>query len=950
VGLAKISSYLSYSVTIPAQPLQNLSKNVKVGVTLSRIPIGVYARMVDIDSEAYCAGVVPGSILIDINGMGVLGEPSHKLLERLWLYEGQFTKFNNKSQAEHNDENGHDENKVSGHVGQQGGEADDGLSGPISMKFIKDGSIYSVVFLSRSVFGISWGPCANFALVQRTYSFAQKAGVRRGCIVGAVNGKSLRDMDHLDTAMELKEQFSKGKDITITCVYTPAASRTGYHERLAQSSDGSCQRANGKTTVGETTIIDGVRIRRVIMSPKKTMAENPQEYGGGSFFTCGGGSNYYTTPASHKVSQDSNKSDQNIVSEIANRVAAGEMAAPTGRKGGILSTLSANADTVNRQTPNTKKLESKKKEITSLVSMLHTKYCNCPVMEGSDLLARWNSLDAIVFCLRMHAAEYNEDYFYGMGGIIGCAGDVNNKLSLHLLNCQENDDKLEAITLHSRDANICIIKAIGEKTHVANDIFRLYLLQLVALVASEDLYRDIIAEATIISDESDASKEPKDKETNERETVQIAANAAKEAERLSEQIMDSIVNVAIHDDQLCQDLHFLLRSFSATLVKFEEGNETAFSPVKILAASHIQLRNTLLERDFKSEDGFEDMQRIKSLKLSPTPDGSDDAMDDYGTFDSYPVQTTSIQPSYSKDTCESVHKESEEQKTEKKGVGKKIVKLFRSKGSRKSVKEGAFEESLSGTVSADTGSPKRSPSKISLRRKLGPTKLNSILRRGHGDQDPTNPTGANENETANFTLGNIPSTAVLFENMGWFLSKLDHLCVNIERSLLKSFSQKITEWALQPWSDSKDKALIEGTVNMRNGLNMINLDGTADDSLIRTWSPIINPVDSRELLLSVVPEESHILPSAKFPLLLTFNTGCRKDSYIGNVGSSDTLNSEIPAERIGIDTLYRTRIEVVSIRGETNNNFSGDSTVKKNDDAYVVHAAIAGAIEETGRR
>ena len=43
----------------------------------------------DINSEAYCVGVIPGSVLVDVNGMAVLGEPTHKLLERLWWYERQ---------------------------------------------------------------------------------------------------------------------------------------------------------------------------------------------------------------------------------------------------------------------------------------------------------------------------------------------------------------------------------------------------------------------------------------------------------------------------------------------------------------------------------------------------------------------------------------------------------------------------------------------------------------------------------------------------------------------------------------------------------------------------------------------------------------------------------------------------------------------------------------------
>jgi len=989
IGLARIASYLSYTVTVPAQPVKTMGKDVKVGVTLSRIPIGVYVRTVEFDSEAYCAGVVPGSVLVDVNGMGVLGEPSHKLLERLWLYEGHFntwpTTRGNKNQ--HNkEEHGMDENHPPKPTNITPPHPNNtNQSTAISMKFIKDGRLYNVLLLSQTLFGISWAPCANFALVQRTYSFAQKAGVRRGCIVGAVNGKSLRDMDHLDTAMELKEQFAKGGDITITCVYTPAASRTGYHERLASTEGGSRPGSSGggKGALPEpSTVIDGVRVRKVNLSAKKSQREkqlllaaatpnknnsqHPVEYGVGSFFSCGGANSYYSTVNSPTVPHDSStKAEHNIVSEIANRVAAGEIAAPTGRKGGILSTISGNHSSDQVSSP-TKSIGGSRSnhhqpQITDLVSILHSKYCNCPVMEGPKLLLRWNSLDAIVFCLRMHVAEYNEDDFYGLGGVIGAPVDSKSNDGGFPIMGGEDDDQLRGMTLHTREANVCIIKAIGKKTSIASDVFRLYLLQLVALVASEELYRDLIAEATaIVSNELDESSKDLQGEESKEEAAKIAILAAEEARCLSEHIMDSIVNVAMHDDKLCQDLHFLLRSFSSTLAKFKGGNgEAAFSPLSILSASHIQLRDTLLKRDFKPED--DDIQRIKSLKLVPSPNASArDMMDDYGTFDSCPTRAMSIQPSYSKDFCESAPKGGEDQvvvvepKSEKKGVGKKIVKLFRSKSTKAKAREG-FEDSFNETVSVEIKAPSSlintPPSKATPKRKksLRPSKLNSILRRG-GELDPADEDGANESFNIDFNTLEIPPTAVLFENMGWFLSKLDHLASSIQRSLLKSFSEKITEWALQPWSDSKDKALTEGTLDMRNGLKKINLDGTADDCFMRTWSPVLNPVDSRELLLSVVPEESHILPSAKIPLLLTFNTGCRKDKCIGDIETSDSSHGEIPVERTGLDTLYKTKIEIISIRGEANSNFSGDSTAKKKkDDAYVVHAAIAGTIEETGR-
>ena len=107
MGLAAIPSYLSYTASIPPAKEAADAGN-KVGMTLSRIPIGVYVRLVDIESEAYAAGVVPGSILVDVNGMGVLGEPSHKLLERLWKFEGHFSEFGDRDEQMKNDNSGHD--------------------------------------------------------------------------------------------------------------------------------------------------------------------------------------------------------------------------------------------------------------------------------------------------------------------------------------------------------------------------------------------------------------------------------------------------------------------------------------------------------------------------------------------------------------------------------------------------------------------------------------------------------------------------------------------------------------------------------------------------------------------------------------------------------------------------------------------------------------------------
>ena len=205
----------------------------RLGITLSRIPLGVYVRSVASTSEAYFAGILPGSILVDINGLGVLGEPTHKLLERLWQYEnvastlgsgsggggGVAATMKSDDDQNGNSENGRTDGSSPNPTNTQNQNASSsasqyctygGIQGPVALRFIRDGRLSTAILLGKAPFGISWGPCGNFALVQRSYSFAESAGVRRGCLVAAVNGRTLRDMDHVDTAEELRRLFVGG--------------------------------------------------------------------------------------------------------------------------------------------------------------------------------------------------------------------------------------------------------------------------------------------------------------------------------------------------------------------------------------------------------------------------------------------------------------------------------------------------------------------------------------------------------------------------------------------------------------------------------------------------------------------------------------------------------------------------------------------------------------------
>ena len=176
---------------------------------------------------------------------------------------------------------------------------------------------------------------------------------------------------------------------------------------------------------------------------------------------------------------------------------------------------------------------------------------------------------------------------------------------------------------------------------------------------------------------------------------------------------------------------------------------------------------------------------------------------------------------------------------------------------------------------------------------------------------------SNDTSTAmssSLSLEQSPST--MYENMSDFLTELDKICATIERSLQKSFRQKIADWALQPWSAGKDAALAEVTADMRQSL--------ASSTIVtkRNKMLLVNPVESSELLSSVDCNECYILPSAHFPILLTFNVSERR--------CSDSI--------VGEERLYRTRVDILSLK----------SSEQCQHRSFSIEGAIAGSISKSG--
>ena len=224
VGLAEIPSYVSYNVSVP--PGLN---GDKLGITISRLPLGLYVRSVKPGTEAHCAGVKPNSVLVAINGMAMLAEPSRQALERIWQYEGLCDEMEDSRSLESSS------STASSSASGDSANSPMRIRDPVQMTFIYLGKLYSVLFLSNPPYGIEWSPCGNFALVKRSYGHGASIGIKRGSLVAAVNGTTLQDLDHTTAAAELRQAFESNDGIELQLCFTPSAARTGHFERQFES-------------------------------------------------------------------------------------------------------------------------------------------------------------------------------------------------------------------------------------------------------------------------------------------------------------------------------------------------------------------------------------------------------------------------------------------------------------------------------------------------------------------------------------------------------------------------------------------------------------------------------------------------------------------------------------------------------------------------------------------
>lgn len=655
IGLAQVPSYVSYQCTIPSA---RRGDDDKVGVTLSRIALGICVSAVAKNSPACFARICVNSILVEINGMGMLGEPFRQGVERL----SQYDRVRSDATAA-------------------------ATTTPVKLVFYRGGQLYQVLILSPPPYGISWAPCGDFALVQRSYAYAAEAGILRGCLVAAVNGASLRTMDHEGTAARLRDGFIAGKPMTVSLVYTPAASRTVYYDKQKERT---------------TPIKLGVDVR-----------EQPVEYSIGQLFMCG-----------------------------------------------------SSASATSEEPPSQSMERGTAPKMIDGVLRLAPRYSPCPPLE--DWLTPWDLLDSLVFILQAANSAYD-------------------------------DDSLSVSISKTRDQS-----AIAT---------------LLAMMSSEDAWRSA---NTFL--------------------LQWVSILCKSDEGDDKDLASVILTLSRKDEAFGQRLYFLLRSYTATLEgqRSRQDNNTRNLLTLLQALDRLRFAQKQLTT-----------QLTTSVVEVATPTS----------------EATHCLVTTSERTVPPPPEAAPFKKSKKFRVFRKKSKAHRT---------------------ASAGLPmimvQESPKSSSLK------KLSIEME-----------------------YLSVPS---LLENMSRFLTELDSICDDIERSLLKSFSQKIADWALQPWSASKGTALAKVTEGMRDGMLRATADGL----------PLVNPLEVSEVLVSLRTSECFVLPSAHFPLLLTFDI---------------KKNESTKAARKNDEQIYRTCVKVVALRGASSSH--------RSDRVYIVQAGVSGVIKESGR-
>lgn len=752
--------------------------------------------------------------------------------------------------------------------------------------------------------------------------------------------------------------------------YTPAASRSGYHEREQKASNN--QITNGRKTPpppSSTSEGGGGMLSRSSNNSSNSIRDvevrsRPVEYSSAmveTFFACTGpgamsfvdesegasgingrdsnnpkrmmsqGSSSFRRSSTGDGFNNGNTTNAAGIAEVAAYVAAGGILP----SGGILEA----ASTMTRQLQTSSMNSNTGGSSSRRLSLADTpkNFTPCPTLPQDELLLEWNSLSSLARSMAYQSSgSYCETTYIQSGGPFERITKYDGEE--HTVGGEAPFTPTECMGMIWSIANSGVSSTSSPKASpvivAAEEVFDAHLLQLLGVAISPKM------------------------------------GVVEKGQRLSEMLLDIVIDVALNDINLCQRLFFLLRSFIGELEeqKVPHGYISEQSALAMRCCRYAQRR--LSGRMFDKSAGCDDEKerhcsegypisressRTKqqadflSIAASESSIGhhnSNVTLSSLGMDDNTNLRETgavqeltesvsdlpgTISSSSLIDQTTSTS-QSEEQDgaiSKKKKKSKKIPRMLKggkSKKSSSSDQSSAAPSTITGAASEE--SSKKSPKSSS--KSFFPKFSKSASLETIDDATPPIISVSNDG----------PETISLsskFENMASILRQLDNSCSTIERNLMKSFSQKMADWALYPWSESKESALASVTQSFRSELRLMNSRAGSSSSNF----PILNPVDSTELLTSVDADECFILPSAHFPLLLCFNS---EYNVVGSpkacaISSSSQEGGGSSSSRV--DTLYRTKVEVVGLHS---------TLPPKVKEAFSIQGGIAGVVQESGVR
>lgn len=617
------------------------------------------------------------------------------------------------------------------------------------------------------------------------------------------------------------------------------------------------------------------------------------------------------------------------IAEVAAYVAAGGILPPVG---GVLEAVSTMTRQYNTRNSNGGGSRRPMADVTK-------NFSPCPILPPDQLLLEWNALSSVARSMAYQSAgSYCETTYIQAGGPFeritdhGAGGEApcSPTECMGMIWGIANSARLPVEKTNNING-----KASPPSVVAAEKVFDAHLLQLLGVAISP------------------------------------ALGNVEKGQRLSEMLMDIVIDVALNDINLCQRLFFLLRSFIGELEeqKVPHGYMSEQSALAMRCCRYAQRRlsgrmfdksagcdgekerhcsegypiNRESTRSASTRSASVDFSKL-AISQSESSIGANGTSSPLSMGDSGEQKQQQVLESSSEDVPAIVSSSSHENYDQnsssaenddtvmlikKKSKSKKILRMLKGGKSKKPPSDHS-------TTATNTKSPKSSSKSFSFPKFNKQQQSSSSPALGTIDCGVPSDTNVDDESE-------LVSLSRKFENMAYILRQLDNSCGTIERNLMKSFSQKMADWALYPWSESKESALASVTQSFRTELRLMNPSSSSSSTEARF--PILNPVNPSELLTSVDADECFILPSAHFPLLLCFNS----EHHVVGSPRALTLKKKVTCQEGEVnttssssgDTLYRTKVELIGLRSEL---------PPKMKEAFVIQGAVAGIIQESGVR